>query len=150
MSSAVLSTLWRAMRLWLEQLPYHRVIHPVRMLSVVQQYNLGFSLNIFIFHKRVWLQGEDLKIISVFQESGDLITEELEVSGTREEERRGIHIPVVHLCTTVWRKSRYKFSPLSGSDVKLQIFELHDEVGGNDGLISEQYSHKGCPVSLAM
>lgn len=50
---------------------------------------------------------------------------------------------MVHLCTTVWRKSRYKFSPLSGSDVKLQIFELHDEVGGNDGLSVNNILTKG-------
>lgn len=36
MSSAVLTAFWRALWLWAEQLPYHIVMQPVRMLSMVK------------------------------------------------------------------------------------------------------------------
>ena len=35
MRCADLTTLWRALRLWAEQLPYQAVIQPDRMLSIV-------------------------------------------------------------------------------------------------------------------
>ena len=36
MRCADLTTLWRALRLWAEQLPYQAVIQPDRMLSIVE------------------------------------------------------------------------------------------------------------------
>uniref|UniRef100_A0A4W5K724 Ras association domain family member 6 n=1 Tax=Hucho hucho TaxID=62062 RepID=A0A4W5K724_9TELE len=39
MRCAVLTTLWRALRLWAEQLPYQAVIQPDRMLSIVHLYD---------------------------------------------------------------------------------------------------------------